>query len=694
MSSNSKFRSHTEPDKESRTIGDSRLSETENLRRANRYVEDVDDDTAEGLHTDQKPSSDSPSKELPKRSVIDRIKEFKDNYHFPTATSSIQTSCDEFDAPGCDAKVNNNMTPSAFETHPSSLSTSTANLPMTQITNNGGTININYNLHPAPGPRLNKGMETTADKNEENVQVKPDRDLTSPFGISAETFVPKSVSESHTRPGDAVMGHTVQQTHDEILEIDVKYNFSDIEKAKLKDSIDVMIKDCSSRTDLSKKLMEFAQTIDTVTCYEAECTYYVQMEMDTDSSSADSDRQGSVGCEEGSSRHCESMRWIFPTTGEIVSGPKYFHTTPISTGNELFMNGHSDLGINVPSTCEPKLSSQGGVNEDDSNKSDARNVNSSVSTRKDGSTSPSATTQSKNERWDIVKRIDTDLSTEHSGGFPNVGTEEPPSKHQVQTDNHMPPDLASCSTRANQDAKRGPKVDAIPAPAVVTSAASPRKTKKKARRAPTSRSIQDQGENKETPENEAVPEHKDVLAHPQGSPPKGVGKQANQELNTEVTNNHTPRIGHPTPACCQPDLPAISKTAPAVSPNKDFGQKMGKRRSKKPTIEADQCEGSSGGPANNSANDPAARRAMVLGMLARMAGGPNSSADGAQGSGHRDFTFLLPPPAENRKCRLCRNMFTDKSNVKQADGGAPCSFHPGKYPPSQVKSVFFPQGCC
>lgn len=127
-----------------------------------------------------------------------------------------------------------------------------------------------------------------------------------------------------------------------------------------------------------------------------------------------------------------------------------------------------------------------------------------------------------------------------------------------------------------------------------------------------------------------------------------------------------------------------TEAATKVPPSKnDMGQKLEKRRGKKPAaIEAGQCEGHiTDGTASSSTTDPAARRAMVVDMLSRMAGGPASAAGGGQqgsGSGHRDFTFLLPPPAESRKCRLCRNMFTDKSNVKQADGGAPCSFHPGK----------------
>lgn len=265
--------------------------------------------------------------------------------------------------------------------------------------------------------------------------------------------------------------------------------------------------------------------------------------------------------------------------------------------------------------------------------------------------------------------------TEHSGDIFKFGTAEPSFKRQVQAEDATSPTLASCSTHVDQDAKLGPALDKISAsPPVVTLAASPRKTKKKPRRAAIPRCRLRERENQKNPKDGAVPGLQSVMAQPQG-----VGNQTNQEPNTEVSNHPTSPIVHPTPARCPPALPATLRSAPETSPSKSLDQKMEKRRSKKPAIQAEQCEGSSGDPANSSADDPAARRAMVLDMLARMAGGPASSADGAQGGGHRDFTFLLPPPAENRKCRLCRNMFTDKSNVKQADGGAPCSFHPGKY---------------
>lgn len=119
----------------------------------------------------------------------------------------------------------------------------------------------------------------------------------------------------------------------------------------------------------------------------------------------------------------------------------------------------------------------------------------------------------------------------------------------------------------------------------------------------------------------------------------------------------------------------------SVKCNNGPGQKVEKPRPKKPTpSEAGQCEGdTTDTQASSSAGDIAARRAAVLDMLARMNGplGGNTQNGGGVSNGQRDFSFLLPPPTESRKCRLCRTLFTDASNVGKADGGAPCSFHPG-----------------
>lgn len=284
-------------------------------------------------------------------------------------------------------------------------------------------------------------------------------------------------------------------------------------------------------------------------------------------------------------------------------------------------------------------------------------------------------------------------------------------------------DSAGSSARSNQEAKPGPESNDIPASAIVTPAASPKKSKKKSRRAPADRSGQSGGGSKEAPKNETVPIRQDDInldprpldfsGPPQGSPVKGADDQANKDGGSrrlELNNGDLVTDGLMSQSIVAGTVQSSSRSpaklflaraeAPAggISPNtttkNDMGQKMEKRRSKKnAAVEADQCERhhhTSDGIASSSVSDPAARRAMVVDMLSRMAGGgPASGAGGgaaAQGSsssisggGYRDFTFLLPPPTESRKCRLCRNMFTDKSNVKQADGGAPCSFHPGTY---------------
>lgn len=283
-------------------------------------------------------------------------------------------------------------------------------------------------------------------------------------------------------------------------------------------------------------------------------------------------------------------------------------------------------------------------------------------------------------------------------------------------------DSAGSSARSNQEARLGPEPNDIPASAIVTPADSPRKSKKKSRRAPLYRSRQSEGGNKEAPKQEIVPVRKDDIildhgpqhlsAHPQGSSLDGAGEQDKQDEGSnkpELKNGGVVTggllgqsivAGPVQSASRSPSKPFLANTeaptggaSPSTTNNNSIGQKIEKRRSKKHAVaESDQCEShhhTNDGTASSSARDPAARRAMVVEMLSRMAGGgPASGAGGAatqgsnnsiSGGGYRDFTFLLPPPTESRKCRLCRNMFTNKSNVKQADGGAPCSYHPGTY---------------
>lgn len=304
-------------------------------------------------------------------------------------------------------------------------------------------------------------------------------------------------------------------------------------------------------------------------------------------------------------------------------------------------------------------------------------------------------------------------------------------------------DLARISPHISQENKLLPVLDDAAAPSVVTPVASPKKKKKKSRRAPVHRSGQGKKGDKDTLQDETIPvpqggsifDHRPqhLLDRPQGSPLKGVDEQANQNeilrklelregglvagslmskfnvsgpsqssswepaqltrrgdaaattTTTEAISARPITLGQQSPRSSPLPFPAKTKapTGEASSTNNAMGQKLEKCQSKKSAaVEAGQCERrTTDGTVSSSNSGLAARRAMVVEMLSRMAGGPTSGETGAQGSsgGHRDFTFLLPPPAESRKCRLCRNMFTDKSNVKQPDGGAPCSFHPGTY---------------
>lgn len=598
--------------------------------------------------------------------------------HSPTADSSFQNSCDKPDTSECDAKIDKNTMPSAFDTRRPPPSLPTANLPMAYITNNGGTININYSFHTADVPRLDKG-KAPAVKGEGTFGAERDPDLTSPLSPNAESSNAEpssanSSSEGHITPEETVARHTEHLPHKKSHEVSA---ISDNEKAEVKHSIDLILLGSISRKDLSDALMNMAEALQLINDDEEQCAD-VPMQLGTNPSSADPDRAWSKG-RISPSPVFESIHKIDSALEERGSVQAPVKSTTISHTNETLQHDCSELRIKAPPACQRVPSSPQSVDADGGNKSGATSIEPVV--------------------------------------FPKNGS--------------------------SQVAKLGPEPDDVPAHTVVAPAASPKKSKKKIRRAPIHRSRQGERGSKEAPREEKVPadqgestlDHRpqDSSARPQGSPSKDADEQADQNegtrklelkdsglvssglmskynaagpsqssswepaklthrdaaaattTTTEDISARPIKTGQRPPGA--PPLLLLAKTeasAGEVSPrnNNDMGQKLQKRRSKKPAaIEAGQCEGDiTESAASTSASDPAARRAMIVDMLARMAGGPTSAAGGAnQGSngGHRDFTFLLPPPAESRKCRLCRNMFTDKSNVKQADGGAPCSFHPG-----------------
>ncbi|CAN8105323.1 unnamed protein product [Discula destructiva] len=122
---------------------------------------------------------------------------------------------------------------------------------------------------------------------------------------------------------------------------------------------------------------------------------------------------------------------------------------------------------------------------------------------------------------------------------------------------------------------------------------------------------------------------------------------------------------------------ATSILPPAVV---EGGRKVKRKKKKKKPAKAgadvvEKCTSENTDGSGSRDDRRRTARTAALDSIARLAleAGPEASQQASEGN----FSFLLGPTSENRRCRLCRQMFTDQTNVRQEDGSAPCSYHPG-----------------
>lgn len=315
--------------------------------------------------------------------------------HFPTADSIFQNNCDKPDTSECDAKINKNTMSSAFDTRPPSPSPSTPNLPMTQITNNGGTININYNFPTAPFFRLDNGKTLAVVKDEGTVHAERDPGLTSPPRSSvessdAELSSAKSSNERYVTPEETMARHTEPLPHKKSHGV---WAISDNEKAEVRHSIDLMLLDSISRKELSNALMILSQAMVLIDDDEGQCAD-VPIQLGTDPISADPDRVWSTGLVIPNP-FSESIANINDAIEERepVQAPVSF--TPIPPTNESLQHDCSGLRLNAPPACQAVPSSQHDISADDSSKSDVRSSGTVEVPTNDTPPSPSASAKGK-----------------------------------------------------------------------------------------------------------------------------------------------------------------------------------------------------------------------------------------------------------------------------------------------------------
>lgn len=218
--------------------------------------------------------------------------------HFPTANSNLPDSCDKSDTPDSNAQINHNKMSSAFDTRHSFPSSSTANLPMTQITNNGGTININYNIDTAPFDRLEMYKASAGYKVGGTVRAEYNPDLTSQprpdaGSLDGEPASAKPSSEGHATPQNTVAKHTEHLPH---KKSDEAWGISKDEKTEVRDSIDLILLGSISRKELSDALMNLADALVLIDDDdEMQCAHADSVQLGTDPASAESYTAWSTG---------------------------------------------------------------------------------------------------------------------------------------------------------------------------------------------------------------------------------------------------------------------------------------------------------------------------------------------------------------------------------------------------------------
>lgn len=312
---------------------------------------------------------------------------------FPTANSGFGNSCDERGTPESDTQINDNTMSSAFDTRTPSPSPSTSNLPMTQITNNGGTIHISYNFHTDHVPRLDKGNSPVIEKVEGTDHAERDPDLTFPLrptfeSSNGEPSSAKSSSKSHVTPENTVARQRDSIPHKKSHQISA---ISEIEKAEVKQSVDLILLGSISRKDLSHALMNLAQALELINGDEKQCAH-VPIQPGTDPSSADPDRACSTGLISPNTV-LDRLAKIDPALGEGESVQPPVKSAPISPTNESFQHDCSGLKISAPPACQRTPSSSRDIDADGGNKSGGTSNKTVVLQKNDSSPSLSASTQ-------------------------------------------------------------------------------------------------------------------------------------------------------------------------------------------------------------------------------------------------------------------------------------------------------------
>lgn len=656
-----------------------------------------------------------------------------------TTTSTNDARINEPDTSEYEANMIDTTTPSTLTDDFVCFPRSTGGLPPTQIVNRGGTININYNIYQAPCSALDKKVGLEADASAKHGEKVPIPSPTHTHSPSPIISPKKSARRNFATPSDIT-----EEIADGLMSADQgrhitwSWEVSEVEKAKLKESTEFIFMDGSSRVKLAKELTKLAKSIRTGK-WDDDLRRWVPIVVGPESSDTSIVQSGGlVSPSLARSESMETIDSLIVDHGPLEAGTAELSMTSFES-SESFQGDSSRHGIDARSQSQG-ISTDRDDFEDDIDTSDTTStgiivrsrgvlISSSASnqgeptldltvlkdmvliplaeTRGEGKGSeisqPFAPSQDQKEPWvssyhpsgHIERRGATEAPVDPVATNKSPGTEEADNTPQIKSI------LTATKTECSGTVKAGNKEVSFVLPghdepdtndeSQATSShhqGISLKDKNKTRCSEnmltqtegTSGAIQSSVAVTSTADtNEGVMANRPNLRPRRTKPgPNEVNPKANSEAsNTKKTPTTGRKAGKPDTKPIVPQQAGQAKhkaSKNTAQANAAGPKKVDKPGSNLPTLKTEKCVRDTDTPANSSASDTSARTA-VLNMLARMAG---STTSGAQG--HRDFSFLLGPTSESRKCRLCKNMFTDKTNVRLEGGGAPCSFHPGALP--------------
>ncbi|KAJ4387377.1 hypothetical protein N0V93_007968 [Gnomoniopsis smithogilvyi] len=520
--------------------------------------------------------------------------------------------------------------------------------PTTQIINRAGTINIHYNIYQPVVTSDNEEDSFAADPdtkrgNEARVSTPTPTRACQPSPRPAPSPIQSAAAQVFVTPDDTFLRHIDQPSTKGRYPITRSWAISDMEKAKLKDSIDLMFTGTLSRRNLHKQLKNLAEAIRNEKWDEKQQAY-IPINLGPDSSPSQPGNGSSGSLVSPSFSPSECIDTMDSTTGgPDLSQAKSFMST-LSTFTEASSQANpSKFRIDLSPYCQEIPTIPGDFGGADGNKIDEDSNQTVV--RKQMPTIKQPT---------LAQELDANIATAAAACVAETKNTET---------NHMDEaSLASVLKGVNSAGKTPPKVVNFELPG----------DDETSEESPQDYSSSSQSSSSKGTESDHI--------HGSQSPIRFESLKRSFTSPVTAARNHQYALrARPFKAACTANLEAPLNTNPAQ-------QLLDDRQS----IGTDSGDGADVIRAPNTmVNKPRPKRHSTQAEESQQ----NTDALACRTTSGLHVVFH--PSSESRKCHLCKTMFTDESNARQADGGGPCSFHPGVLEKKKTgQSTMYAFSCC